>query len=57
VSYIDFSDADYMAELSDRDEMRRESRYERMREAELSRHPDCRDPDHPGCWKCEDEEE
>lgn len=23
----------------------------------LARHPDCRDPDHPGCPKCEDDEE
>lgn len=23
----------------------------------LARHPDCRDPDHPGCDICEQEEE
>ncbi len=25
-------------------------------ERELHAHPDCRDPDHPGCWRCEPED-
>lgn len=26
--------------------------FERQRERALLRHPDCRDPDHPGCKSC-----
>lgn len=28
----------------------------RQHEAVLLRHPNCRDPDHPGCDKCEGEQ-
>ena len=28
----------------------------RQYEAVLLRHPNCRDPDHPGCEKCENEQ-
>lgn len=45
---------DYDDEVNDRRaEARAEQRYERT----LARHPDCRDPDHPGCTKCRDDEE
>lgn len=27
----------------------------KMRERELLAHPDCRDPDHPGCDNCREE--
>jgi hypothetical protein len=29
---------------------------QRSYEGELARHPDCNDPDHPGCHHCFDEE-
>lgn len=39
------------------EELRAEDRWRKRRHAELMRHPDCRDPDHPGCDRCEEEEE
>lgn len=32
-------------------------RIERARRHRLMQNPDCRDPDHPGCENCNDEEE
>lgn len=37
-------------------ELRREWMAERRRKSLLAAHPDCRDPDHPGCEHCCDEE-
>lgn len=34
------------------EELREEDRAKRRYEARLARNPDCRDPDHPGCTKC-----
>jgi hypothetical protein len=31
--------------------------HERIHMSDLRRHPDCRDPDHPGCEECEGEQE
>lgn len=31
-----------------------EDRAERRYRAKLSAHPDCNDPDHPGCHSCEE---
>jgi len=41
--------------LDDQDimEMRMELIYMRQQRARLLANPDCRDPDHPGCVKCE----
>ncbi len=39
------------------EELRAQSRFERRYQADLARHPDCRDPDHPGCPQCEDEDD
>lgn len=39
------------------DEFRREEQKARCYRIELSRAPDCRDPDHPGCQYCEDEDD
>lgn len=33
-----------------------EDRAHRRYKQALSRHPDCRDPDHPGCDICNDED-
>lgn len=38
--------------LEESDRLERE-RYDR----ELVEHPDCRDPDHPTCYLCEDKDE
>lgn len=38
-------------------ELAAEDRWRRQRQAELSRHPDCRDDAHPGCAKCEPDED
>lgn len=38
---------DYLDELA-------EARFQRQRQGRLMRHPDCRDPDHPGCELCEE---
>lgn len=36
----------------DLEDERQEALFERRYQARLSRHPDCRDPDHPGCEGC-----
>ena len=38
-------------------EMRWEDFYRKRYESHLSSHPDCRDPDHPGCELCDEENE
>lgn len=39
-------------------ELAQQARAERIYMAQLCSHPDCRDPDHPGCERCcEDEQE
>jgi hypothetical protein len=38
-------------------ELKAQDRFERQMLARLMANPDCRDPDHPGCEKCEDEDE
>ena len=39
------------------DELRAQARHDRRYRADLAQHPDCRDPDHPGCEACEDNNE
>ena len=36
----------------DIDDLRREAAAIRWHQKQLMAHPDCRDPDHPGCAKC-----
>ncbi|MEN9589046.1 MAG: hypothetical protein RLZZ481_832 [Pseudomonadota bacterium] len=50
--YIEFdpNEADYA-------ELRAQDRMLKIHAAQLLRHPSCRDPDHPGCELCEDENE
>lgn len=38
-------------------ELRAEREHERRHLRLLMRHPDCRDPDHPGCESCQEDEE
>jgi hypothetical protein len=47
-------DYDYDDELND---LRLEDRARRRYENALMRNPDCRDPDHPGCESCEENED
>ena len=39
----------------DIEELKAQDRHERLYRLKMMEHPDCRDPDHPGCEKCEDE--
>jgi hypothetical protein len=43
---------DYDGPDYDLEDERMEAKFERRYQAALSRHPDCRDPDHPGCEIC-----
>ncbi|MFI9652811.1 hypothetical protein [Guyparkeria halopsychrophila] len=36
-------------------EARIDALAERQHDRELTRHPSCADPGHPGCWRCEEE--
>lgn len=45
------SDSDHDDELED---LKNEARLQKQYFARLSRSPDCRDPDHPGCEDCEE---
>jgi hypothetical protein len=38
-------------------ELRAEAAAERRYRGLLARYPDCRDPDHPGCERCEPQED
>ncbi len=38
------------------DDIVAEEQFKRRRDQALARHPDCRDPDHPGCERCIEEE-
>lgn len=41
----------------DAEEMRQTQMLERRYLAALTRHPDCRDPAHPGCDRCVDSDD
>ena len=42
---------------SERDYWAEQDAIEDLYEYELSKHPHCKDPDHPGCTKCEDNDD
>lgn len=46
-----------MTTKDDMDNYQEDKSYERGIRAALNRHPDCRDPEHPGCEFCEDKGE
>jgi hypothetical protein len=50
ISHIDLDYDD-----SERHELYLERQFQRRRQQLLSAHPDCRDPDHIGCEKCDEE--
>jgi hypothetical protein len=39
----------------DHSELRARDFYEKRTRYQLIAHPNCRDPDHPGCDKCDDD--
>ena len=47
----------YDPDDSEHAELKARTLYENRYGARLSAHPKCNDPDHPGCWRCEDEED
>lgn len=49
MNYEHDHDIDQDGEL---DGLRAEVRAARVYREQLARHPDCRDPDHPGCSNC-----
>lgn len=51
-SHYDLDDLDPYVE-----ELKAQDRFERRRQANLLAHPDCRDPDHLGCERCEESED
>lgn len=42
--------------FDERAELLAERRARRRHHAQFVRHPDCCDPDHPGCSRCQDED-
>ena len=44
---------DLLEDLEHRLTLAREARALRVYRGRLFTAPDCRDPDHPGCWRCE----
>ena len=44
-------------EEDEREEMRRYDLAQKRHQTELMQHPDCRDPDHPGCLNCDHNDE
>lgn len=43
-----------MIDHDDIAELRAEANAQRRRQRAFFAHPDCRDPDHPGCTACDD---
>lgn len=43
--------------MFDYDDDERPTLRQRWYQQDLRRHPDCRDPDHPGCPSCDPQEE
>ena len=41
----------------DIEELKAQDRHERRHRSMLMAHPSCRDPDHPGCDLCEEDED
>lgn len=48
---------DFDPNEADYEELRAQDRADKRHQAQMLRHPDCRDPDHPGCEQCEDEDD
>jgi hypothetical protein len=46
-----------MMDEYDIEELKAQDRHERRYRGMLMAHPSCRDPDHPGCDLCEDDED
>ena len=48
---------EYDPNEADYDELRAQDRHDRRYSSELARHPNCNDPDHPGCENCEGDDD
>ena len=47
----------YQLDDSEAEEIKSEARYLRRYRNQLANHPDCRDPDHPTCELCEENDD
>jgi len=46
-----------MIDEGEMEELKAQDRLERRYRGMLMNHPDCRDPDHPGCELCEEDDD
>ena len=53
----EYGPPDYDPNEADYDELRAQDRHDRRYSSELARHPNCNDPDHPGCENCEGDDD
>ena len=47
----------YEYDQHEADELRLQAQFERLQWQKYVAHPDCRDPDHPGCDKCNESDD
>jgi hypothetical protein len=47
----------YEYDQHEADELRLQDQFERKQRQKYAAHPDCRDPDHPGCDKCSESDD
>jgi hypothetical protein len=53
----EYGPPEYDPNEADYDELRAQDRHDRRYSSELARHPNCNDPDHPGCENCEGDDD
>jgi hypothetical protein len=47
----------YIYDEYEADNLRLQDQFERRQRQNYAAHPDCRDPDHPGCDKCNESDD
>ena len=47
----------YIYDEYEADDLRLQDQFERRKQQNYAAHPDCRDPDHPGCDKCNESDD
>lgn len=47
----------YIYDEYEADDLRLQDQFERRKRQDYAAHPDCRDPDHPGCDKCNESDD
>lgn len=55
--YFDNCDIALSIEQIEENELRAERHRQRRYDQHVTAHPDCRDPDHPGCEQCMENED